>query len=73
MVAQAMDAIVEVLVEKETISGDEFRKILGQYTKIPEENYSKWDRETVRHVVSLSRFAQAGLSSAYTAVWFSCM
>ena len=44
---QAMDAIVEVLVEKETVSGDEFRKILGQYAKIPESNYSKWDRETV--------------------------
>jgi hypothetical protein len=54
MGAQAMDAIVEVLVEKETISGDEFRKILGQYTKIPEENYSKWDRETVRHAMSSS-------------------
>ena len=46
---------MEVLVEKETISGDEFRKILGQYTKIPESNYSKWDRETVcsAHVCSL--------------------
>ena len=35
-------------MEKETISGDEFRKILGQYAKIPDANYSKWDRETVR-------------------------
>ena len=43
---------MEVLVEKETISGDEFRKILGQYTKIPESNYSKWDREMVRPVCS---------------------
>ena len=43
---------MEVLVEKETISGDEFRKILGQYTKIPEGNYSKWDRETVRRARS---------------------
>ncbi len=50
---QAMDAIVEVLVEKETISGDEFRKILGQYAKIPDANYSKWDRETVRLICRL--------------------
>ena len=28
---EAMDAIVEVLVEKETLTGDEFRKILSTY------------------------------------------
>eukprot|EP00898_Chlorokybus_atmophyticus_P001112 jgi/Chlat1/2000/Chrsp158S02317 len=35
---EAMDKIVEVLVEKETITGDEFRSILSQYTTIPEVN-----------------------------------
>ena len=34
----AMDKIVEVLVEKETMSGDEFRELLAQYTTIPESN-----------------------------------
>ena len=34
----AMDRIVEVLQEVETMRGDEFRKILSQYTKIPEAN-----------------------------------
>jgi cell division protease FtsH len=35
---EAMDAAVAVLVEKETISGDDFRTILAQYTTIPPEN-----------------------------------
>ena len=35
---EAMDKVVDVLIEKETISGDEFREILSQYTTIPEEN-----------------------------------
>ena len=35
---EAMDKIVEILCEKETMSGDEFRSILGEYTAIPEEN-----------------------------------
>ena len=35
---EAMDAAVAVLVEKETISGDDFREILGRYTDIPAEN-----------------------------------
>ena len=34
----AMDKIVEVLLEKETLTGDEFREILSQYTEIPAEN-----------------------------------
>ncbi len=33
-----MDRIVEVLVEKETMTGEEFRTMLAQYTTIPEEN-----------------------------------
>jgi len=35
---EAIDKIVELLLEKETISGKEFRGILSQYTTIPEEN-----------------------------------
>lgn len=38
---EAMDAIVEVLIEKETISGDEFRSMLSQYVTIPEVNQVK--------------------------------
>jgi len=41
---EAMDAIVDVLIEKETISGEEFRSILGQYTKIPEMNQGRFDK-----------------------------
>ena len=32
---EAMDKLVEVLIEKETIDGDEFSKILSEFTKIP--------------------------------------
>ncbi|CAN8311457.1 unnamed protein product [Cochlearia groenlandica] len=35
---EAMDKIVEVLLEKETMSGDEFRAILSEFTDIPPEN-----------------------------------
>ncbi|CAI5987357.1 unnamed protein product [Closterium sp. NIES-65] len=35
---EATDKIVEVLVEKETLSGDEFRAILSEFTEIPKEN-----------------------------------
>lgn len=34
----AMDKIVEVLLEKETLSGEEFRAILSEYAEIPAEN-----------------------------------
>mmetsp|Transcript_11925 Transcript_11925/g.32591 ORF Transcript_11925/g.32591 Transcript_11925/m.32591 type:complete len:707 (-) Transcript_11925:593-2713(-) len=34
----AIDRIVEVLCEKETLTGDEFRELLSKYVKIPEEN-----------------------------------
>mmetsp|Transcript_8985 Transcript_8985/g.26921 ORF Transcript_8985/g.26921 Transcript_8985/m.26921 type:complete len:732 (-) Transcript_8985:305-2500(-) len=40
---EAIDDIVDELVERETITGEEFRRILGQYTTIPEENYDKFD------------------------------
>ncbi|KAG6407105.1 hypothetical protein SASPL_130087 [Salvia splendens] len=35
---EAIDKIVEVLIEKETISGDEFRAILSEFVEIPAEN-----------------------------------
>ncbi|EPS62673.1 hypothetical protein M569_12115 [Genlisea aurea] len=35
---EAIDKIVEVLLEKETISGDEFRSILSEFVEIPAEN-----------------------------------
>ena len=31
---EAMDKIVEILLEKETMSGDEFRSILSKYTNV---------------------------------------
>jgi cell division protease FtsH len=33
-----MDKIVEVLLEKESMTGDEFRELLSQYATIPQEN-----------------------------------
>jgi cell division protease FtsH len=35
---EAIDKIVEVLVEKETVNGDEFRAILSEFVEIPVEN-----------------------------------
>ncbi|EFN54111.1 hypothetical protein CHLNCDRAFT_25190 [Chlorella variabilis] len=35
---EAMDRIVEVLLEQESITGDEFRALLSQYAAIPQEN-----------------------------------
>ena len=32
-----MDRVVEVLIEKESLDGDEFRAIVGEYTEIPEK------------------------------------
>ena len=34
---EAMDKIVDLLIEKETIDGNEFTKILSQFTTIPEK------------------------------------
>lgn len=38
---EAMDKIVEVLLEKETVSGDEFRALLSEFTSIPPDNLAK--------------------------------
>ncbi|CAM8956734.1 unnamed protein product [Rhodiola kirilowii] len=35
---EAIDRIVEVLIEKETMTGDEFRALLSEFTEIPAEN-----------------------------------
>ncbi|CAL5039884.1 unnamed protein product [Urochloa decumbens] len=35
---EAIDKIVEVLIEKETLNGDEFRAILSEFVEIPVEN-----------------------------------
>ena len=34
----AMDKLVEILIEKETMDGSEFVKILSEYTEIPEKD-----------------------------------
>ena len=34
----AMDKIVDVLIEKETLDGEEFISILSEYTDIPEKD-----------------------------------
>ena len=35
---EAMDKIVDLLIEKETLNGDEFVNILSKFTKIPEKD-----------------------------------
>ena len=35
---EAMDKIVDLLIEKETLDGDEFANILSKFTKIPEKD-----------------------------------
>lgn len=42
---EAMDKIVEVLLEKETLTGDEFRSLLSKYTTIPAENLKAAEEE----------------------------
>jgi cell division protease FtsH len=33
-----MDRVVEVLIEKESLDGDEFRSIVAEFTEIPEKD-----------------------------------
>ena len=35
---KAMDKIVDILIEKETLDGEEFVKILSEYTAVPEKD-----------------------------------
>ncbi len=32
-----MDRLVDLLIEKETIDGDEFRQIVAEYAEVPEK------------------------------------
>ena len=34
---EAMDKLVDILIEKETLDGEEFVQILSEYTNIPEK------------------------------------
>ena len=48
-----MDRVVEVLIEKESLDGDEFRAIVAEYTAIPEkERFSPLLSETPAEVVN---------------------
>mmetsp|Transcript_4988 Transcript_4988/g.9895 ORF Transcript_4988/g.9895 Transcript_4988/m.9895 type:complete len:690 (+) Transcript_4988:73-2142(+) len=42
---EAVDKIVEVLLEKETMGGDEFRDILQKYTQIPQVNIDAVEKQ----------------------------
>ena len=35
---EAMDRLVELLIEKETMDGDEFKAVLAEFTAIPEKD-----------------------------------
>jgi cell division protease FtsH len=37
---EAMDKLVDLLIEKETLDGEEFVKILSEFTPIPEKERS---------------------------------
>ena len=45
---EAMDSIVEVLQEKETLTGDEFRALLSEFTHIPPDHLS---RKPIRELI----------------------
>lgn len=50
---EAIDMITAELVEKETLTGDEFRKMLAKYTTIPEENLLAAEATKKREVVAV--------------------
>lgn len=45
---EAIDKLVEVLMEKETITGEEFIAILSEFTDIPSENVN---RKPIRELI----------------------
>ncbi|KAL6959732.1 ATP-dependent zinc metalloprotease FTSH 6, chloroplastic [Sarracenia purpurea var. burkii] len=45
---EAMDKLVEVLLEKETLTGDEFRAMLSEFTDVPSENVN---RKPIREMI----------------------
>lgn len=59
---EAMDKIVEVLLEKETLTGKEFRELLSQYTTIPEENMQAAVEEDKR-VMATAAFTDINISN----------
>merc|ERR1712136_570637 len=58
---EAMDSIVEVLLQKETISGHEFREMLAKYVTIPAGNMPAPSEEG--SYVPRSRALRDGLTS----------
>lgn len=46
---EAIDKLVDVLLEKETLSGDEFRAILSEFTNIPVD---KMQRTSIREMIN---------------------
>jgi cell division protease FtsH len=48
---EAIDRIATLLVERETLTGDEFRQILSEYTTIPEVNLEALKHETAQQAV----------------------
>lgn len=63
----AMDAAVTRLCEIETMSGDEFREIVAQYTTIPLENVEAVERQKLGVLEAEMRkdAEQAALSAAF--------
>jgi cell division protease FtsH len=48
-----MDRVVDVLIEKESLDGDEFRAIVAEYTAIPEkERFSPLLNDPAAEVVN---------------------
>jgi cell division protease FtsH len=57
-----MDRVVDVLIEKESLDGDEFRALVGEFTAIPEkERFSPFisDGEVVSEAKAEAEAAQA--------------
>eukprot|EP00873_Tetraselmis_striata_P011699 jgi/Tetstr1/431963/TSEL_021440.t1 len=53
---EALDRISEILIEKETITGDEFREILSKYATIPEENLVAAKSPTAQAMAATASF-----------------
>lgn len=49
----AMDRIVDVLLEKETLSGEEFRALLSEFTNLPSPSEDKLNSNVVRETISV--------------------
>lgn len=49
----ALDKITEMLLEKETLTGDEFRAILSEYVQIPQEHLDAVARQKAPEPLSV--------------------